>query len=201
MAVNAGAMQLDGKSSLAGNSLNALTSFRGHWPEYLMEADELGLYMFLTCLSAFVVRHPASPFNTCLLALCLGASRWDWEMGATTTAIITFTVGQADPRFTHTIVPCSRGLCSRAGLPTSRMLFKKASWKTQPKGNARMKHITHDVGVAAQIGNYSDAIETAPNTSLVTYVRYAGPVERKTITQRNCRTIETRLGTHLRSFE
>ena len=26
-----------------------------------------------------------------------------------------------------------------------------------------MKHITHDVGVAAQIGNYSDAIETAPN--------------------------------------
>ena len=59
-----------------------------------MEADELGLYMFLTCLFAFVVRHPASPFNTCLLALCLGASRWDWEMGATTNAIITLPWGK-----------------------------------------------------------------------------------------------------------
>ena len=54
LAVNAGAMQLDGKVVSCGNSLNALTSFRGHWPEYLMEADELGLYMFLTCLFDFV---------------------------------------------------------------------------------------------------------------------------------------------------
>jgi aquaporin Z len=44
-------------------TLGALASLRLHWPEYLMEAGELGLYMFLTCVLATLFRHPASPVS------------------------------------------------------------------------------------------------------------------------------------------
>lgn len=43
------------------NAVSALTSLRLHWPEYLMEACELGLYMFFTCVFATFLQHPASP--------------------------------------------------------------------------------------------------------------------------------------------
>jgi aquaporin Z len=38
-------------------------SLRLHWPEYLMEAAEMGLYLFLTCLFATLLQHPASPIR------------------------------------------------------------------------------------------------------------------------------------------
>ena len=40
---------------------NALDSLLLHWPEYLMEAGELVLYMFLACAFATLLQHPASP--------------------------------------------------------------------------------------------------------------------------------------------
>jgi len=40
---------------------NAVGSIRLRWPEYLMEAGELGLYMFFTCAFATLLQHPASP--------------------------------------------------------------------------------------------------------------------------------------------
>ena len=43
------------------DGLSAMDSLASHWPEYLMEAAELGLYMFLTCMFATVLQHPASP--------------------------------------------------------------------------------------------------------------------------------------------
>ncbi len=48
------------------DGLSALDSVRLHWPEYLMEASELGLYMFLTCGFATLVRHPDSPLRHAL---------------------------------------------------------------------------------------------------------------------------------------
>jgi aquaporin Z len=40
----------------------ALASLRGHWPEYLMEAGEITLYMLLVCTFATLLFHPTSPF-------------------------------------------------------------------------------------------------------------------------------------------
>jgi aquaporin Z len=35
--------------------------FRRHWPEYLMEAAELGLFMISACVFTVLLEHPASP--------------------------------------------------------------------------------------------------------------------------------------------
>ena len=35
--------------------------FRRHWPEYLMEAAELGLFMISACVFTALLEHPASP--------------------------------------------------------------------------------------------------------------------------------------------
>jgi aquaporin Z len=48
------------------DGLSALDSLRLHWPEYLMEVGELGLYMFLTCGFATLVHHPDSPLRHAL---------------------------------------------------------------------------------------------------------------------------------------
>lgn len=39
----------------------ALVAFRHHWPEYLMESAELGLFMVSACLFTALLQHPASP--------------------------------------------------------------------------------------------------------------------------------------------
>ena len=41
--------------------LNATESLLCHWQQYLMEACELGLYMFSICALATLLQHPASP--------------------------------------------------------------------------------------------------------------------------------------------
>jgi aquaporin Z len=71
------------KDALSGDALKALDSLRRHWPEYLMEAGELALYMFFTCAIATVLQHPASPvrqliggvfFRRVLMGLAVGAT-------------------------------------------------------------------------------------------------------------------------------
>jgi hypothetical protein len=42
------------------DGLSAVDSLALHWPEYLMEAAELGAYMFLTCAFATMLQHPAT---------------------------------------------------------------------------------------------------------------------------------------------
>src|SRR4051812_44756235 len=42
---------------------NAVISLRHHWPEYLMEAGELALYMFAVCAYATLLKHPQSPLR------------------------------------------------------------------------------------------------------------------------------------------
>ena len=38
-----------------------LDAIKRHWPEYLMEAGGLGLFMISACLFGTVLEHPASP--------------------------------------------------------------------------------------------------------------------------------------------
>jgi len=49
------------QTNSGSRDLSALGSIRLHWPEYLMEAGELGLYLFFACAFAAFLQHPASP--------------------------------------------------------------------------------------------------------------------------------------------
>jgi aquaporin Z len=66
----------------------AKDSLRLHWPEYLMEAAEVALYLFLTCIFASLLLHPASPVrhfidNATELRALMGLA-----VGATVVAIV-----------------------------------------------------------------------------------------------------------------
>ena len=68
--------------------LNALTSLRGHWPEYLMEACELGLYMFLVCAFATLLQHPTSPVRHFIASAVVRRAIMGLLVGSTVVAII-----------------------------------------------------------------------------------------------------------------
>jgi len=56
-----------------------VTSLRLHWPEYVMELLEMGLYLFVTCVFATLLQHPASPIrhllpNNLVRRACFGIS-------------------------------------------------------------------------------------------------------------------------------
>ena len=71
-----------------------LDALKKHWPEYLMEAAELGLFMFSACAFTVLLFHPSSPIaqsihDGVLRRLLMGAA-----MGATAIAIIFSPFGQ-----------------------------------------------------------------------------------------------------------
>lgn len=70
------------------NALKARTSLRLHWPEYLMEAGELGLYMFFTCAFATLLQHPASPVRHVIVNAILRRALMGLAIGATVIAIV-----------------------------------------------------------------------------------------------------------------
>src|SRR5215472_12689962 len=45
------------------HALSAAEGLRLHWPEYLMEAAESGLYLFSACAAATLLWHPVSPIQ------------------------------------------------------------------------------------------------------------------------------------------
>jgi aquaporin Z len=58
---------------------NVLMSLRLHWPEYVMELAEMGLYLFFTCAFATLFQHPESPIrhlvvNDTVRRACFGIS-------------------------------------------------------------------------------------------------------------------------------
>jgi len=69
-------------------AMNALASLRLHWPEYLMEAGELGLYMFFTCAFATLLQHPASPVRHFIFSGVLRRALMGLAIGATVIAIV-----------------------------------------------------------------------------------------------------------------
>jgi aquaporin Z len=61
---------------------------RRHWPEYLMEAAELGLFMVSACLFGVWLEHPASPVRLGIGDPFLRRALMGAAMGATAIAII-----------------------------------------------------------------------------------------------------------------
>ena len=69
-------------------ALSAPDSLRFHWPEYLMEAGESGLYLFSVCTVATLLWHPASPVERYLPSDAIRRILMGAAMGVTIIAIV-----------------------------------------------------------------------------------------------------------------
>jgi aquaporin Z len=76
------------------NTLKAIDSIRHHWPEYLMEAGELAIYMSSTCLFATLLQHPASPLLHAIQSDLARRSLMGLAIGTTVIAMILSPWGQ-----------------------------------------------------------------------------------------------------------
>ncbi len=70
------------------DTLGVAASVRLHWPEYLMEAGEMSLYMFCTCSFATLLQHPASPVRQFIVSSLRRRALMGLAIGATVIAII-----------------------------------------------------------------------------------------------------------------
>lgn len=69
-------------------------ALKKHWPEYLMEATELGLFMFAACAFTVLLYHPSSPITQTIHDSALRRLMMGTAMGATAIAIIFSPLGQ-----------------------------------------------------------------------------------------------------------
>jgi len=86
--VNGTAVESEREAVHRRDSLNAFSSLRLHWPEYLMEAGELALYLFFTCAFATLLRHPASPLRLFIVSDVSRRVLMGLAMGVTAIAIV-----------------------------------------------------------------------------------------------------------------
>jgi aquaporin Z len=71
-----------------GDRLNGFDSLRLHWPEYLMEAGEVGIYLFFTCVFAALLRHPSSPIRHFFMTAMARRGLMGLAIGATVAGIV-----------------------------------------------------------------------------------------------------------------
>ena len=102
-------------SQEAGWMSRAFAALRTHWPEYVMEAAGLGLFMISACFFTVLLQHPASLVRqalpnsfvrrvltgvaTGLTAICLIYSPWGKQSGAhfnPSTTLMFFRLGKVD---------------------------------------------------------------------------------------------------------
>src|SRR5262245_62897595 len=85
----------------------AAATFAKHWPEYAMEAAELGIFMISACVFTVLLQHPASPVRALLpdpflrraltglamagTAIALIFSQWGTQSGAHFNPAVTLT--------------------------------------------------------------------------------------------------------------
>ena len=69
-------------------------ALKTHWPEYLMEAAELGLFMFSACAFSVLLFHPSSPIAQTIHHSVLRRLLMGTAMGSTAIAIIFSPLGQ-----------------------------------------------------------------------------------------------------------
>jgi len=69
-------------------------ALKKHWPEYLMEAAELGMFMFSACAFTVLLYHPSSPVAQTVHDGVLRRLTMGTAMGATAIAIIFSPLGQ-----------------------------------------------------------------------------------------------------------
>ena len=93
-----------------------IAGFQRHWPEYLMEAAELGIFMVSACVFTAVIWHPASAVRQsiqdplvrrvltgiamALTAICIIYSPWGKRSGAHFNPSVTLTffrLGKIEP--------------------------------------------------------------------------------------------------------
>ncbi len=72
----------------------ALAALRQHWPEYLIEAAGLGLFMVSACLFATLLEHPSSPVRETVTDAMLRRLPMGLAMGLTAMAIVYSPWGQ-----------------------------------------------------------------------------------------------------------
>jgi aquaporin Z len=69
-------------------------AIKKHWPEYLMEAVELGLFMFSACAFTVLLYHPSSPVAQTIHDGVLRRLLMGTAMGSTAIAIIFSPIGK-----------------------------------------------------------------------------------------------------------
>jgi aquaporin Z len=69
-------------------ALTVVDSLRLHWPEYLMEAGEAGIYLFSACGLATLLWHPNSPIQGYLPSDAIRRMLMGLAMGGTIIAIV-----------------------------------------------------------------------------------------------------------------
>jgi aquaporin Z len=72
----------------ANDTLGIVPSFRLHWPEYLMEAGQMSLYMFCTCAFATLFQHPASPVRHFFVSSIVRRALMGLAIGTTVMSLI-----------------------------------------------------------------------------------------------------------------
>lgn len=65
-----------------------MSALRNHWPEYLMEAAALGLFMISACVFTVLLEHPGSPIHQAIDNPLLRRALMGIAMGTTAVAII-----------------------------------------------------------------------------------------------------------------
>jgi major intrinsic protein len=76
------------KAASVSDTLGVAASLRLHWPEYLMEAGEMSLFMFCTCSFATLLQHPASPVRHFFISGIVRRALMGLAIGATVMALI-----------------------------------------------------------------------------------------------------------------
>ena len=75
-------------------SSRMIDALKNHWPEYLMEATELGLFMFSACAFTVLLYHPTSPLAQTIHDGVLRRLLMGTAMGLTAIAIIFSPLGK-----------------------------------------------------------------------------------------------------------
>jgi len=81
-------VQHGGQLVIEPESASAIQSLLLHWPEYLMEAAEVGLYLCLTCVFAGLLLSPASSVRHFIGSTLELRARMGLAVGATVVAIV-----------------------------------------------------------------------------------------------------------------
>lgn len=78
----------------ASKSVSPFSALQRHWPEYLMEGAELGLFMISACLFVALLEYPTSPIHQLLPNPILRRVLIGLAMGITAILIIYSPIGQ-----------------------------------------------------------------------------------------------------------
>ena len=85
---------LDVHTTRATSGAGMMDGLRRHWPEYLMEGAELGLFMISACVFVAILEHPASPVRQAIGDAFVRRALIGVAMGLTAVAIVLSPLGK-----------------------------------------------------------------------------------------------------------